>query len=81
MHQEDTIANLATTDHDVEANARERHTRLADARWEIRRQHAAEAVCRVRTRRHGVAVVMQHPVGDDVSEVAFADVVEERTVA
>ena len=59
MHQEDTIAPVATADHDVEANARERHALLAQARWEIRRQHAAEAVRRLRTRRHGVAVVAQ----------------------
>jgi hypothetical protein len=59
MHQEDTIAPDATTDHDVEANARERHARLAEARWEIRRQHATEAVRRLKTRRHGIAVVVQ----------------------
>jgi hypothetical protein len=59
MHQEDTITPVATADHDLEANARERHARLAEARWEIRRQHAAEAVRRLATRRHGVAVVMQ----------------------
>ena len=59
MHQEDTIATVATADHDVEANARERHALLADARWEIRRQHAAAAVRRLRTRRHGVAAVAQ----------------------
>ena len=59
MHQEDTITPVATADHDVEANAREGHARLAEARWEIRRQHAAEAVRRLSTRRHGVAVVVQ----------------------
>jgi hypothetical protein len=59
MHQEHTIAPVATADHDAKANARERHARLAEARWEIRRQHAAEAVRRVRTRRHGVAVAVQ----------------------
>ena len=59
MHQEDTIAPAATADHDVEAKARERHALLAEARWEVRRQHAAEAVRRVRTRRHAVAVVAQ----------------------
>ena len=58
MDQEDTITPVATADHDV-ANARERHARLAEARWEIRRQHGAEDVRRVRTRRHGVAVVVQ----------------------
>jgi hypothetical protein len=59
MHQEDTIAPVATADHDMDTNARERHARLAEARWEIRRQHATEAVRRLRTRRHGVAVVAQ----------------------
>ena len=59
MHQEDTIAPVATADHDVEAKARERHALLAEARWEIRRQHAAEAVRRLRTRRHGVAVAVR----------------------
>jgi hypothetical protein len=59
MHQEDTIAPISTADDDVEANARERLALLAEARWEIRRQHAAEAVRRLRTHRHGVAVVMQ----------------------
>jgi len=58
MHQEDTIAPDATA-HGVEANARARHALLAEARWEIRRQHATEAVRRLRTRRHGVAVVAQ----------------------
>jgi len=60
MHQEDTIATVATADHDVEANARERHALLAEARWEIRRQHAAEAVRRLRTSRNAVAVAVQH---------------------
>jgi hypothetical protein len=59
MHQEDTIAPVATAGHDVEASARERHALLAEARWEIRRRHAAEAVRRLRTRRHGMAVVAQ----------------------
>ena len=59
MHQEDTITPVATTEHDVEATARERHARLAEARWEIRRQHATEAVRRLSARRHGVAVVVQ----------------------
>ena len=63
MHQEDTIVPVATADHDVVANARQRHARLAEARWEIRRQHAAEAVRRLRTRRHGEAVAVQHPDG------------------
>jgi hypothetical protein len=49
MHQEDAIAPVATADHDVEANARERHALLAEARWEICCQHAAEAVRRLRT--------------------------------
>jgi hypothetical protein len=56
MHQEDTIASA---EHDVETNGRERHALLAEARWEIRRQHAAEAVRRLSSRRHGVAVVVQ----------------------
>jgi hypothetical protein len=59
MHQEDTIAHVAAADHDVEANARKRHALLAEARWEIRRQHAAEAVRRLRTHRDGLAVVVQ----------------------
>ena len=59
MHQEATIAPVATADHDLESNARERFALVAEARWEIRRQHAAEAVRRLRTRRHGVAVVVQ----------------------
>jgi hypothetical protein len=67
MHQEDTIAPVATADHDVEANAPERHARLADARWKIRREHAAEAVRRLRTRRHGVAVAGSASVGDDAT--------------
>ena len=49
MHQNQTIATLVTAVHGVEANARERHALLAEARWEIRRQHAAEAVRRLRT--------------------------------
>ena len=59
MHQEVTIAPVATAEHDVVAKARERHALLAAARWEVRRQHAAEAVRHLRTRRHGVAVVEQ----------------------
>jgi hypothetical protein len=59
MHHNDTIAPLVTADHDVEANARERHALLAEARWEIRRQHGAEAVRRLSSRRRGVAVVVQ----------------------
>jgi hypothetical protein len=59
MHQDDTIAPVATADHDVEANVGGRHARLAEARWEIRRQHAAEAVRRLRIHRHGVAVAVQ----------------------
>ena len=60
MHQEDIIAPVAPAGHDVEDNARERHARLAEARWEIRRQHAAEAVRRLRTSRNAVAVAVQH---------------------
>jgi len=60
MYQEETIPPVATADHDAEVSARECHTRLAEARWEIRRQHAAEAVRRLSSRRHGVAVAVQH---------------------
>jgi hypothetical protein len=59
MHQNDTIAIPVLADHDAKANARARHALLAEARWEIRRQHAAEAVRRLATHRHGVAVVVQ----------------------
>jgi hypothetical protein len=59
MRQEDTIAPVVTADLDGVADARQRQARLAEARWEIRRQHAAEAVSRLRTRRHGLAVVAQ----------------------
>ena len=58
MHQEDTIAPVATADHEVEANARERHALLAEARWAIRRQHATDAVRRLKTRRQGVVPVV-----------------------
>lgn len=54
---------------------------LAEARWEVRRQHAAEAVRRLIIRRHGVAVVVQRLVGDDVTDVEFVDLVDELTVA
>ena len=59
MHQSDTIAVVATDDHDMEADAGELHALQAEARWAVRRQHAAEAVRRLRIRRHGVAVVVQ----------------------
>jgi hypothetical protein len=59
IHQNDTIAAVATADHGSEADAGELHALQAEARWEVRRQHAAEAVRRLRIRRHGVAVVVQ----------------------
>ncbi len=48
------VAPLATAHHDVEANTRERRALLAEARWEVRRQHAAEAVRRMKLRRAAV---------------------------
>lgn len=57
MHQ-NAIVPLATAHHDVEADTRERRALLAEARWEVRRQHAAEAVRSIKIRRqHGAAVV------------------------
>jgi hypothetical protein len=80
MHQNDTIVPLdSARDADIEAG--ERQALLAEARWEIRREHAAEAVRRLSIRRHGVAAVLQRFVADDVSEVEFANLVEELTVA
>jgi len=63
MQQNDAIAPLATAHHDVEPNARELHALLAEARWEIRRQHAADAVHRLKTRRQYVAPVVTAPLG------------------
>ena len=63
MHQNDTIAVVATDDHDVEADAGELHALQAAARWEVRRQHGEETVRRLRIRRHGAAVVVQRPGG------------------
>ena len=81
MHQNDSIAPVATTDQDVQANARELHALLAEACWEVRRQHAAEDVRRLKMRRHGVAAVVQRLVADDVSDVEFVDLVEQLTLA
>jgi hypothetical protein len=61
MHQNDTNAPLATAHQDVEANARELHALLAEARWEIRRQHAADAVHRLKNRRQYLAAVVPPP--------------------
>jgi len=63
MHHEDTIAPVGTADHHVKTNVREFHALQAEARWAVRRQDAAEAVHRLRIRRHGVAVVVQRPGG------------------
>jgi hypothetical protein len=57
MHQNAATAPLATA-HDDVANTRERRALLADARWAVRRQHAAEVVCRLRTLRQGGAAVV-----------------------
>ena len=59
LHENDTMAVVATDDHDVEADAGELHALQGEARWVVRRQHTAEAVRRLRIRRHGVAVVVQ----------------------
>jgi hypothetical protein len=76
MNRNATIAPLVSA-YDVEVNAGELDALLAEARWEIRRQHAAEAVHRLKIRRHSVAAVVQRLVGD----VEFSDLVEELTVA
>lgn len=81
MHQDDVIAHVATAHHDVAPNARELHALLAEARWEVRRQCAAEAVRRLEIRRHGVAEVVQRLVGDDVTNLEFVNLVDELTVA
>ena len=81
MRQNNTIAPVATAHQDVEAGARELHDLLAEARWEVRRQHSAEAVRRLEIRRHCVAVVVQRLVGDDVTNVEFVDLVDELTLA
>jgi len=81
MRQNNTIAPVPTAHQDVEAGARELHDLLAEARWEVRRQHSAEAVRRLEIRRHCVAVVVQRLVGDDVTDVEFVDLVDELTVA
>jgi hypothetical protein len=79
MHKNDPP--VATAHRDVEPNARELHTLLAEARGEVSRQSAAEAVRRLNIRRHGVAEVVRRLVGDDVSDVEFVDLVDELTVA
>ena len=81
MRQNVTIAPVATAHQDVEANAGEFLALLAEARWEVRRQHAADAVRRLEIRRHCVAVVVQRLVGDNVTDVEFVDLVNELTVA
>ena len=81
MRQHDTIAPVATARQDVEASTRELEALLGEARWEVRRQHAAEAVRRLKIRRHGVAAVVQRLVGDDVTNVEFLDLVDELTLA
>ena len=81
MNQNDTIAPVATARHDVEATARELQALLGEARWEVRREHAAEAVRRLKIRRHCVAAVVQRLVADDVSDVEFVDLVDELTLA
>ena len=53
------IAPVATADHDVEANAREPHARLAETPLGDPSSDAAEAVRRLSIRRHGVAVAVQ----------------------
>ena len=80
MHQNDTIPG-ATTHHDVQAKAGELQALLGEARLEVRRQYAAEAVRRLEIRRHCVAAVVQRLVGDDVTDVEFVDLVDELTVA
>ena len=55
---------MATAGHDGEADAGEVRALQAAARWEIRRQHAEEAVHRLRARRRGVAVVVQRLGGE-----------------
>lgn len=84
MHQNHTIATIATvaTAHDdLVANAGELQALLGEARLEVRRQYAADAVRRLEIRRHCVAVVLQRLVGEDVTDVEFADLVAELTVA
>jgi len=62
-------------------DALELHALLAEARGEVGRQSAAEAVRRLNIRRHGVALVVQRVVGDHVTDVEFVDLVDELTVA
>jgi hypothetical protein len=81
MHQNDTIAPVATAQYAVVANARELQALLGEARLEVRRQYAADAVRRLEIRRHCVAVVLQRLVREDVTDVEFADLVAELTVA
>ena len=51
MPQNDTTVPLANAHHDAEVKARALHATLAEARWEARREHAAEAVHRLKARR------------------------------
>ena len=81
MHQKGTIAPGSTARDDAEANDRELQVLLAEARLEVRREYAAEAVRRLEIRRHCVAAVVQRLVSDDVADVEFADLVDELTVA
>jgi len=81
MHQEDTIATVGMAHYDVEANDRALQALLAEARLEVRREYAAEAVRRLEIRRHCVAAVVQRLVSDDVAATEFGDLVDELTVA
>jgi len=81
MHQEDTSAPVGMANYDLEADDGELEVLLAEARLEVRREYAAEAVRRLEIRRHCVAAVVQRLVSDDVAAVEFADLVDELTVA
>ena len=81
MDQHDTMAPGASALHDVEANIPGLEALLVQARLEVRRQYAAEAVHRLKFRRQRVAAVLQRLMGEDVPEVEFADLVDELTVA
>jgi len=80
MYQEVTIAPVGMAHYDV-ADDGELQALLAEARLEVRREYAAEAVRRLEIRRHCVAAVVQRLVSDDVANVEFADLVDELTVA
>ena len=81
MQENEIIAPVARAHFDAEANERELQALLAEARLEVRREYAAEAVRRLEIRRHCVAAVVQRLVSDDVADVEFADLVDELTVA